>query len=244
MALGGARLAIQHPHVIFWHAKGYVKVSFSFLTFISSPLHSLILALKEYWIELKLRNDPKSEDLRQQFDEIYFHIKIHTKLELGLETILQSCLQLTLLFYAISDTRTTEGLSEIFGKDLDKELALTLLVFSIIWSFISNVMSHIDGLSSKRRWFPMISKIVVAAYSFFSITTRIMAIIFFFSPSLGLFNLLQHWKGEQHQWHPHLIENFVSNKTVTFGGLSPIQVESIYRIHFDGKDCKLSRRDY
>ena len=238
MALGGLRLAISAPHLIFWHAGGYLKVTFSILTFLSSPLHSLILGLKEYWIELKLRNDPKSKDLLHKFDEIHFHLSIHTKLELGLETILQSCLQLTLLFYAISETRTTEGLSaifgkqvekEIFGKQLEKEWTLTLLFLSTIWSFISNVLSHIGGLSSKRRHFPAMSKIVVALYSFFSITTRVMAIVIFFSPSLGLFNLLQHWKGEQVQWHPALMETFLSNKTVTFEGLSPIQVGSIFK---------------
>ena len=229
MALGGLRLAISAPNLIFWHAGGYLKVTFSILTFLSSPLHSLILGLKEYWIELKLRNDPKSKDLLQQFDEIHFHLSIHTKLELGLETILQSCLQLTLLFYATSETRTTEGLSEIFGNEVEKESTLALLVLSTIWSFISNVLSHIQGLSSKRRHFPIMSKIVVAAYSFFSITTRVMAIVIFFSPSLGLFNLLQHWKGEQVQWHPALMETFLSNKTVTFEGLSPIQVESIFK---------------
>ena len=106
MALGGARLAIRAPYVIFWHASGYLKVAFSALAFLSSPFHSLILGLKEYWIELRLRNDPKSKDLLQQFDEIYFHLSIHTKLELGLETIQQTCLQLTLLFYATSETRT------------------------------------------------------------------------------------------------------------------------------------------
>ena len=128
MALGGARLAIQAPEVIFWPTRGCLKVIFSVLTFISSPFHSMILALKEYCIELKLRNDPESKDLLQQYDKIYFHLCCHTKLELGLETILQSCLQLTLLFYALSETRTTEGLSEIFGKDIGQELTLTLLV--------------------------------------------------------------------------------------------------------------------
>ena len=188
----------------------------------------MILALKEYWIELKLRNNPKSKDLLRQYDEIHFHLCCHTKLELGLETILQSCLQLTLLFYALSETRTTEGLSEIFGRDIEHELTLTFLILSIIWSFVSNILSHIQGLSAKRRRFPITSKIVVAAYSFFSITTRVMTILLFFSPSLGLFNLLQHWKGEQVQWHPFLLENLITNKTISFQGQSIIPVETVF----------------
>ena len=228
MALGGARIAIKAPEIIFWSARGCLKIIFSVMTLISSPLHSMILALKEYWIELKLRNNPKSNDLLQQYDEIHFHLCCHTKLELGLETILQSCLQLTLLFYALSETRTTEGLSEIFGRDIEHELTLTFLILSIIWSFVSNILSHIQGLSSKRRRFPITSKIAVAAYSFFSITTRVMAILLYFSPSLGLFNLLQHWKGEHVRWHPFLLENLITNQTVTFEGMPPKPVDFIF----------------
>ena len=227
MALAGARIAIRAPHVILWQTNGHLKVLFSIFTFICSPFHSLILGLKEFWIELKLQHDPESEDLIHQLDEIHYHLCIHTKLELGLETILQSCLQVILLLFAISETRTTEGLSEIFRPE--NETILTFLTLSTLWSFASNVLSHIKSLSSMRRRFPGISKFVVALYSFFSITTRVMAIVIFFSPSLGLFNLLQHWKGEQIQWHPFLIDNIISNKTVTFEGLLPIHVESIFK---------------
>ena len=62
-----------------------------------------------------------------------------------------------------------------------------------------------------------------------SISTRILAIVMFFSPSLGLFNVLRHWQGEQFNWHPANIENFVMNKTVTFVGESPIKVDSIFK---------------
>ena len=65
MALGGARLAIKAPEIIFWPAIGCLRVIFSVLTFISTPFHSIILALKEYWIEIQLRNDPESKDLLQ-----------------------------------------------------------------------------------------------------------------------------------------------------------------------------------
>ena len=73
MALGGARLAIRAPHIIFWKTKTGERclgILFSILTFLTSPLHSLILTLRKYYIELKLRADPESRDLLREWDEV------------------------------------------------------------------------------------------------------------------------------------------------------------------------------
>ena len=104
------------------------------------------------------------------------------------------------------------------------------LYFSIGWSFFSNVTSHIKGLSAKRGKFGITSKLTVAVYSFFSITARVLAIIAFFTPSLGLFNSLRHWQGEMFRWHPALIEKFVDNKTICQAGQSLMPMKSIFKL--------------
>ena len=129
-------------------------------------------------------------------------------MELGLETIFQLCTKLILLVYADSKTRTTEGLSTMFEEDWkfefgnlesiyeEKFLNLVFFIFlyaTTCWSFISNVNSHITGLSAKRKYFPFASKIVVGCYAFFASTSRILTVIMYFTPSLGLFNTLRHW---------------------------------------------------
>ena len=251
MAISGARLAISAPHVIFWKAEGLLRIVFSVLTFVTVPLHSLILALRQYYIELRLRADVGSKDVSAQTaktkkllamsDDLHYHLCSHTKLELGLETIFQLCLKLILLAYAQSSTRTTEGLSQMFEKNVDlinidyntlegaKSLYLVILLYtSTVWSLISNVKSHINGLSANRKRFPFASKMIVAVYAFFASTSRVVAIILFFSPSLGLFNLLQHWKGEHVRWHPFLLENLITNQTVTFEGMPPKPVDFIF----------------
>merc|ERR1719411_509979 len=70
------------------------------------------------------------------------------------------------------------------------------------WSLVSCIRSHIAGLSARRTRFPFGSKLVVAFYALMSITTRLLAILLFFTPSLGLFEVLRHLQGEQFNWHP------------------------------------------
>ena len=236
-ALGGARLATRDLdiHIIFWPAQGRVRrIILSILTFILSPFHTLILYLRKYHIELKLRANPDSRILLLEWEVMHHHLCQHIKLELGLETIFQLTLQIILLLYAITLTRTTEGLNQIFNEatklsgDLEKDSKVIFLYVSISWSVISNVNSHIKGLSAHREHFPLFSKGIAIVYAFFGITTRVLAIIAFFTPCLGLFSIQRHWNGEQINWHPAMIENFVMNKTVIFEGSLPIPVDSIF----------------
>ena len=109
--------------------------------------------------------------------------------------------------------------SDIDIKNFDdiKSLAIVILLYiSTTWSFFSNVKSHIQGISSKRKRFPFASKLAAGFYALFGTTTRILAIIIFFTPSLGLFDILRHWRGEQFQWHPAIIDKFVTNKSLLF----------------------------
>ena len=236
-ALGGMRLATRDLdiHIIFWPAQGRIRrILLSILTFILSPFHTLILYLRKYHIELKLRANPDSRILLLEWEVMHHHLCQHIKLELGLETIFQLTLQIILLLYAITLTRTTEGLNQIFNEatklsgDLEKDYKVIFLYLSITWSVMSNVNSHIKGLSAHRQHFPLFSKGIAIVYAFFGITTRVLAIIAFFTPCLGLFSIQRHWNGEQINWHPALIENFVINKSVIFEGSSPMSVDSIF----------------
>ena len=102
MIFGGIHLATKHYHSIFWHVNGWMKTLLKILTFIVAPFHPLILLLKIYHIELKLRNDEESPVLRNQWDELNYHICHQTKFELGMESFFQLTLQVGLLLLAKS----------------------------------------------------------------------------------------------------------------------------------------------
>ena len=90
--LGGVRLALNSPDIIFGHrtlsSKSW-RVFYSVLAFLLTPFHSVILHLKMHYIQLKLNSDPQNRKLRREKDELTFHQRNFAKVELGLETIYQ-----------------------------------------------------------------------------------------------------------------------------------------------------------
>ena len=53
------------------------------------------------------------------------------------------------------------------------------------------------GISGHRKINPMKSKVILILYAFISAIKRSSALILYFSPALGLFNLLRHLQGSQ-----------------------------------------------
>ena len=103
-----------------------------------------------------------------------------------------------LLFYSVSETKTSQGLAAMFEEDnllglqVSSKIAITI---SFLWSLFSFTNAHIRGLSGHRDYFPFLSKAVLLCSVFCATLVRIISITVFFSPSLGLFNLLRHYQG-------------------------------------------------
>ena len=157
------------------------------MVFILFPIHPILLHLRLQYITLKLTKDPRNSDLILQSDDFKYHLAHHKRLELGLETIFQLSAQLILFLNTISQTRTSEGLVEVF-----KEKELALLELSVMWSFISCCISHLGVLSAYREFFPLPSKIIAGLHAVFAVIKRVLSIIFYVTPPLGLFSLLRH----------------------------------------------------
>ena len=144
------------------------------------------------------------------------------KLELGMETVYQVALQIILLLMALTSTATEEGFTEIFKEGPSQEgeevltkdaissivenigiktetYAILLLTLSIVLSFKTCITSHLKILTARREWFPLTAKLMAGFFSLLSCLTRILAIVCYFAPALGLFNLLHHLQAEQTQ---------------------------------------------
>ena len=52
-------------------------------------------------------------------------------------------------------------------------------------------------MSLEKAFFPIVSKLVVALFAFFATSSKILVNVMFFTPSLGLFDILGHWQAEQ-----------------------------------------------
>ena len=75
--------------------------------------------------------------------------------------------------------------------------ATTLLILSTSWSFKTCILLQRKAIKTEKGLLPFTSTLVILFWSSVASGRRILAIIVLFLPSLGLFNILNHWKAEQ-----------------------------------------------
>ena len=121
-------------------------------------------------------------------------------LYLGLEVFHQVPLQIVLLLMATTATATTGGLETLFKQDsmfgipMDPETILTL---SVIWSMKTCVNLHLKAIKVHKGVFRMTTKLVVWTWGLFGTLRRMLSMVIYFVPFLGLNNVLYHWRAEQ-----------------------------------------------
>ena len=100
---------------------------------------------------------------------------------------------------------------------------------SVIWSYGSCSLSHLKGLNIHRDYFPPKSKIVAGIQAMFAIAKRVMCIVLYFTPPLGLFSLLRHLQAEQTKLEN--AEEYLDENTgmIQLGNAPPIVWASIDR---------------
>ena len=158
--------------------------------------------------------------------DLHYQTIIFKKLEVSLETILQLCGQILLLCLAISETRTLQAFTTLFIEgDVDdydiyrhsdisndsneneiqnvdnmkkqfKHLAATFVIFSILFSAFSFTYVQVKGVASNRVYFPLKSKLAIGSSALMACVTRLLAMLLYFAPVMGLFNMARHLQGE------------------------------------------------
>ena len=116
-----------------------------------------------------------------------------------METLYQVALQIVLLFFTQTNTPTTGGLESFFAKKtfLGLEIDPTwILVIFVGLSLKSCIFQHIKAVSAEKGFFGLKAKLAVFAWAVFATIRKVASIVCFFTPSLGLFNLLHHWQAE------------------------------------------------
>ena len=118
-----------------------------------------------------------------------------------LETFFQVVFQIVLLLLASTDTGTTVGLKEIFKKDAQSIPVFgveipgeTLLGLSITFSVRTCIALHVKSVKTSKGFLLIKPYLTVLLWSIVSVMKRMMVMVVFFIPSLGLGDLLHHWK--------------------------------------------------
>ena len=79
---------------------------------------------------------------------------------------------------------------------------------SIAWSLKTCILLHRKSMKTQKIFFRMTSSLIAIMWALVSTLRRLLSIIGFFTPSLGLFNILYHWLAEQYlftmrnKYHP------------------------------------------
>ena len=105
-------------------------------------------------------------------------------------------IQILVLLLNRTETQTTGGLETIFdeGKSYD---ATTVLVLSILWSFLSSIKTQTNLTILEKGFCPTTSKLVVLVWATFATLRRVLSLVVLFIPSMGLFSLLHHFKWDK-----------------------------------------------
>ena len=173
-------------------------------------LHFKLVASK--WTKNKLlRQNDKS--FASEFEEIVLMIRKletelikHIRLQVGLESTFQTIGNTTLLLYAYSSTRTKQGLVALFQEGAFNFLGLiikseTVAIILLVLNLLSIIKAHfqgiVEGFGSDYSFF---GRIMVFVTIMCANIVRIMSCIFYFTSTLGLFDLLCHYQGEHQYW--------------------------------------------
>ena len=173
-------------------------------------LHFKLVASK--WTKNKLlRQNDKS--FASEFEEIVLMIRKletelikHIRLQVGLESTFQTIGNTTLLLYAYSSTRTKQGLVALFQEGAFNFLSLTIksetvAIILLVLNLLSIIKAHfqgiVEGFGSDYSFF---GRIMVFVTIMCANIVRIMSCIFYFTSTLGLFDLLCHYQGEHQYW--------------------------------------------
>ena len=114
------------------------------------------------------------------------------KVDLLLETINQISLQVGLLLLSETNTPTTGGLDTFFEKTDNR-----YLIISILWSIKTSFSQHLKHVSIAKPYLEITSKVLVYIMAALAASKRILVMVMFFVPGLGLFSILHHWQAEQ-----------------------------------------------
>ena len=103
-----------------------------------------------------------------------------------------------MFFLSKQGTLTTGGLNEVFRKDSIFGLPIeVVLTFSIIWSLQTLTLLHLKTIALEKGFLPFTAKVSIFFWGTMATAKRILSMVAFFIPSLGLFNILYHWQAEK-----------------------------------------------
>ena len=99
------------------------------------------------------------------------------------------------MFQGLAAMFQEDDLTTCFFNSCHKIDAKVIVAISFLWSLYSFTYSNVRGLTGHRDYFPISSKIVLLASVLCATLNRDITTTIFFTPPLGLFDILRHYQG-------------------------------------------------
>ena len=118
-----------------------------------------------------------------------------------------------LLLLTHTDTATTSGLQTFFQQS--RILGLNpsvILCLSIAWSLRTSIKLHVKTIKTQKVMFRLKPMFLTGLWGLVASGRRVLSIVSFFTPCLGLFNLLSHWLAEQYTFSIRGKYNLIQSK--------------------------------
>ena len=127
----------------------------------------------------------------QEMVDAYF--KRIQKIEVSLETVFQLSIQIVLVIQAATNTRTKSGLEAFFTQnDFFGMNGYVFLALMTGLSLFSVLRKYSGTYFNANNVVPFKSQIILLSYAFIGLITRIIYIVLWFTPFLGLFDTFWH----------------------------------------------------
>ena len=204
-------IAVNNPGLIFLETERKLKVLKKMIYQAANIMLWLINPIllanssdvqEERFVEAINGND-KDQTLKilNSYHKCNLQIATYKRIDLGLEVFYQMLVQLLLLLLAKSKTPTTEGLESMFNQRTTifgiEFSAVTLLTLSILWSLKSCIIVLVKHIQAEKVYLPTTSKIIITLWTLFGVLRRVLTMVAYFIPGMGLFSILNHHKAEQ-----------------------------------------------
>ena len=167
---------------------GNASISSLLIALLTSPFRQIVLqfeliAAKYLRKKLLVSNDimmaPNYKEIVLKIQNLEQELLRHLWLQSGLETMFQVTINTILLLYAVSLTRSRQGLSALFEQDAFVLLGITvpssmILAVLLVWNLVSLSMAQYNGIVDQRgHLYQSFGKLLLLIYCCCANFTRI-----------------------------------------------------------------------
>ena len=223
---------------------GYKRKTIQVFLMVSFPITPLLLRL-QHQIMLKKRENTlemQHEWDISEFSELTFLLlqmeeqrKKMVKIDMAFEISNQMFINILLVLFAISETRTETAFESLFNQEGQADIFgisnLTIFIASTVVGFLSFLKLF---TSAHANDWPVKSKLVLGVYGTMNLALRLLAMILYFTPSLGLMNILRHYQAERLPFANGLGKYDFLKDYLYFGSAPPVAWSDIARMNYTG----------